>query len=168
MEYFPILAYHKISPEKEFGLTTISPQIFERQINIILESGFTPITFEKLALKNKLPEKPIIISFDDGYESVYNHALPVLEKYNIQAVVYIIAGYIGEINNWESFSLQRKYRHLSKSQIRELSDLNFEIGSHGLSHPYLPALYKIELHDELDTSQKVIEDITGKAGIGYE
>jgi peptidoglycan/xylan/chitin deacetylase (PgdA/CDA1 family) len=167
MKYFPVLAYHKISPEKEIGLTTIRPQVFEQQLQIILESGFTPITFTQLVSGLPVPEKPIILSFDDGYESIYRYALPVLEKYKIKAVVYVLAGYIGEINSWEAFPVQRKQRHLDKNQIREMSDMDIEIGSHGLSHSYLPVLELPELRSELITSRKVVEDITGRNIVSF-
>ena len=63
----PILTYHKVTTKKEFGINNISPDRFETQIRTIIESGYTPITF-KMLLKNdeKIPEKPIIITFDDG------------------------------------------------------------------------------------------------------
>ena len=167
MEYFPVLAYHKISPESEFGLTTISPRIFDEQIQIIIDEKFNPITFIQLASGMPLPPKPIIISFDDGYESLFRYALPILEKYNIKAVIYALAGYIGDMNNWEAFPVQRKSRHLDQNQLREMSDLDHEIGSHGMNHKYLPVLDRAELSSELSTSRQILQDITGRNVVSF-
>ena len=167
LDYFPVLAYHKISPQKEFGLTTINPDIFEKQINIIQQSGFTPITFGELKSQSELPQNPIIITFDDGYESVYQYALPVLIKYNIKVVIYVLSDFIGQINTWEAYKIQRRFRHLSRQQIREMVKLGIEIGSHGKKHLYLPNLNEKKLHDEIMTSKTELSDITGEEIISY-
>ena len=161
LEYFPVLAYHKISPHIEFGLTTIHPEIFEKQLQLIQKSGFKPLTFIDLHANPLLPDKPVIITFDDGYESLYQYALPILKNYGFKAVIYVLSDYIGKINNWEAYKIQRHHRHLNVDQIQELVDSGFEIGSHGKSHNYLPALNNYQLHQELMVSKKEISDITG-------
>jgi peptidoglycan/xylan/chitin deacetylase (PgdA/CDA1 family) len=167
LDYFPVLAYHKISPQKEFGLTTITPAIFEKQIKIIQQSGFTPITFGELKSQSEFPQNPLIITFDDGYESVYRYALPVLVKYNIKVVIYVLSDFIGQINIWEAYKIQRRFRHLSTQQIREMVKLGIEIGSHGKKHSYLPNLNDKELHDEIMISKTKLSDIAGDEIISY-
>ena len=167
LEYFPVLAYHKISPHKEFGLTTIHPEIFEKQLQRIQKSGFITITFLDLLTNPELPDKPIIITFDDGYESLYQYALPILKNYGFKAVIYVLSDYIGKINNWEAYKIQRRYRHLNIDQIQKLVASGFEIGSHGKSHSYLPALNDYQLHQELAVSKKEISDITGRDVISF-
>jgi peptidoglycan/xylan/chitin deacetylase (PgdA/CDA1 family) len=167
LDYFPVLAYHKISPQKEFGLTTITPEIFENQIKIIQQSGFTPLTFGELKSEPQLPQNSIVITFDDGYESVYQYALPVLIKYNIKAVIYVLSDFIGQINTWEAYKIQRRFRHLNTSQIREMVKLGIEIGSHGKNHSYLPYLNKEELRDEIMTSKTNLSAITGEEIVSF-
>ena len=113
----PIITYHKISNQKEFGLTTVSKRQFEIQMKYLKSNGYTSVCFKNLTQEYSLPEKPIIITFDDGYESIYQNAFPILKKYNFMAVVYIITDYIGRFNLWEAAPFQQKFRHLSKDQI---------------------------------------------------
>ena len=162
MNKIPILTYHKISDQREFGLTTVSQAKFKEQIQLIKSEGYSTISFSDL-LKNKhLPEKPIIISFDDGYSSIYENALGILLDYGFKAVVFVISDYIGQLNGWEAVSFQQKHRHLTKDQILELNRQGFEIGSHGKKHKYLPGLNDKALVEEVEGSKKFLEDLTGR------
>ena len=89
----PILMYHNFADEGVLG-TTISAGAFESQIKALHDAGYTAISFDELcdfvfngAL---LPERPLIITIDDGYISVYETAYPILKKYNMKASVFII------------------------------------------------------------------------------
>jgi len=159
----PILTYHKISDHSEFGLTTVSQRNFKEQIHLLKSEGFSTISFNDLLKDAPLPEKPIIVSFDDGYECIHENALEILLKYGFIAVVFVISDYIGQLNGWEAVSFQRKYRHLAKDHILELSRQGFEIGSHGKKHKYLPALNDKALIDEVEGSKRSLEELTGKA-----
>ncbi len=152
----PIIAYHKISDRKEFGLNVLSPAIFRKQIETIADSGFQPITFWDVA-RNKIPPKPIIITFDDGYSCFYENALPVLSEYNFKSVVFLITGYIGKKNTWEPFPGQHNSYHLSLDEIKTIAERGHEIGSHTISHRYLPLLNSVELEMELITSKQNLE-----------
>ena len=158
----PVLAYHKVSPESEFGLTTIHPDEFENQIGYLYSHGYQTVTFRDLpdpALER--PAKPVILMFDDGYESIHRFAVPVLEKYGFHAVIAVITGFIGKFNTWEAFGLQRKHRHLTAGQIKDVHAACHEIASHSVTHPYLPALPLRKAVAEISDSKKVLEDITG-------
>ena len=117
----PILTYHKVTTKKEFGINNISPDRFETQIRTIIESGYTPITF-KMLLKNdeKIPEKPIIITFDDGYQCVYNNIFPIL-LIGIIIGIYILVKKI--TNNGEKI----KYKYSDKTRKHGLPIIRFEI-----------------------------------------
>jgi len=93
--------------------------------------------------------------------------MPILNKYKLKAVVFILAKYIGEYNLWEAYSLQRKYRHLTKSQMREMSLAGIEIGSHGMLHNHLPSADSMNITMELTQSKVIIEEITGKEVISF-
>jgi peptidoglycan/xylan/chitin deacetylase (PgdA/CDA1 family) len=160
-----ILTYHKISYHKDLGLNTITPEIFEKQIQIILSTGFIPVTFKQLE-KNKI-DKPLIITFDDGYESIYSQALPILKKYRIPAVIFIVSDYIGKTNAWESFPRQRSSQHLSKNQLLELQDNGCEIGSHSRFHNYLPTVSNDLLVQEVKYSKSMIEQMCESEVISF-
>ena len=122
----PILMYHYIrdyqdeSDQVGIGLS-VSAQSFATQLDQIIDSGYQTATFKDIA-NNNIAEKPIILTFDDGYSDFYSSAYPELKKRAMKAVVYIIVSNIG------------KDGYLSKEQIIELSREGIEIGSHTLSH----------------------------------
>ena len=89
----PILMYHHLS-EGEGSGDTISAAVFESHMEALGEAGYTAVTFEELRAyvetDAQLPEKPVVITFDDGYESNLTLAAPILEKYGMQATVFAI------------------------------------------------------------------------------
>lgn len=89
----PILMYHHFVDEGNPG-TVISAEMFDKQLAALRDAGFTAISFEELCAfvydGVALPKRPIIITIDDGYMSVYETAFPILRKYNMKATVFII------------------------------------------------------------------------------
>ena len=112
----PIITYHKVSSQKEFGLTTIIPTAFRQQIELLYEQGYNSITFKEFDSGNDLPEKPIIISFDDTYQNVYEYAFPIMKEYNYRGIIFVISDYIGKRNDWEAYSIQRNFFHAQKKR----------------------------------------------------
>jgi peptidoglycan/xylan/chitin deacetylase (PgdA/CDA1 family) len=159
----PILTYHKISDQKEFGLTTVSPDIFKVQLETLKNHKYCLKTFKEIDENNVRAESAVMLTFDDGYESVYLHAFPLMQKFNFKGVVFIITDYIGKKNEWESYPILRKFSHLSKEQIIELHQAGFEIGSHGRRHLFLNNKPDKILKTEIEDSKKLIEDLTGSA-----
>lgn len=97
----PILMYHHITPEAANveNSMTITPERFEEHVSVMIEEGYTPVFLEELIAYveygTKLPQKPICITFDDGYLSNYEYAFPILKKYNAKANIAIIGTSIG-------------------------------------------------------------------------
>lgn len=160
--------YHMISEtehpkEKRYSL---SPKKFERQMQYIKNKEYTPISLDDLQkyLNDKnhiLPEKPIIVTFDDGYMDNYENALPVLKKYDIPAMVFIVTGFIGKTNNWmrsEGYPL----RHLMGwSEIKEIKENGISIGSHTINHYSLSNLDYKEARKEIEESRIYLENKLG-------
>lgn len=157
----PIITYHKISNKKEIGLTTVSQSQFDIQMDYLFSSGYQTVLFQDINTGNKLPDKPIILTFDDGYENVYQNAIPILEKYGFKSVIFVVTEFIGEYNSWEAVPFQQKFRHLSGDQVTYLKDQGHEIASHGKFHRYLPALDYPELKDEIEGSKIYLESLLG-------
>ncbi len=93
----PILLLHDIDDD---GVYSISKKQFEKQMRLIRDAGFNAISFNELyefTLSGKaLPENPIIITFDDGYQSNYDIAYPILKELNMKATIYVIGHSIGK------------------------------------------------------------------------
>lgn len=94
----PILMYHHFGEEEASGVV-ISPEQFESQMKALVEAGYTSVSFREVcdyAINGaRLPEKPVLITIDDGYMSVYESAYPILLKYNIKATVFIVGVFHG-------------------------------------------------------------------------
>lgn len=122
----PILLYHHVAVHQSDTIYYISPYAFEQQMNLLHTWGYTTISVELLARAIKegavLPPKPVLITFDDGSETVYSNAFPIMQKYNFSGTAYIVYNYIGTWN------------YMNSDQIRVLYTSGWEIGSHSLSH----------------------------------
>jgi peptidoglycan/xylan/chitin deacetylase (PgdA/CDA1 family) len=153
----PIITYHKISDQKEFGLTTVPKNQFEDQMAYLKSNGYTSICLKDLRAEVTLPEKPIIITFDDGYENIYHNAVPVLNNCDFKAVIFIVTDYIGRYNAWEAAPFQQKFKHLTEEQILDLKNNGYEIASHGKMHKYLLFLDEDSLMDEIIGSKISLE-----------
>lgn len=99
--YIPVLMYHHFSETKSSS-TTIHPDEFRRQLTYLKSIGYETITdHELLAYMNgdgKLPDKPILITMDDGYESNYQYAYPILKELGMKATIYVIGSQLRENN----------------------------------------------------------------------
>lgn len=162
----PILTYHKIDTQNELGINVISPQNFHDQMRFLNKQGYRTITFRDILIDN-IPEKPVIITFDDGYHSVYEEALPILEKFNFTAVIFIISHFVGKWNTWDANLVKILFRHLNSHQILQMSAYGIEIGSHGVTHKAFTFLNDREIHAELIQSRERIKDICGKEPITF-
>jgi peptidoglycan/xylan/chitin deacetylase (PgdA/CDA1 family) len=160
----PILTYHKIDIQNELGINVVSPQNFYEQMRFLNEQGYQTITFRDILVDN-IPEKPVIITFDDGYSSVYEEALPNLEKFNFTAVIFIITHFVGKWNTWDANLTKTHFRHLNTQQILQLSEYGMEIGSHGMTHRAFTFLNDQIVQTELIKSREKIKDICGKEPI---
>jgi peptidoglycan/xylan/chitin deacetylase (PgdA/CDA1 family) len=167
--HLPILAYHKVDSKKELGITSISPKNFERQINFLKQNGYTSIS--PLSLLNKInpplspiqkwEEKYVLITFDDGYEGIYEYAYPILRKYGFTATIFLTTGYIGSYNKWDA-SPGPRFKHLNWQQIKAMSNYGICFGSHGISHLFMTKHSDKTIRYELETSRKIIEDKLSK------
>lgn len=123
----PVLNYHQIN-DRDHNALTVSSSQFAAQMDYLNKEGYHTITPTELAdaLENGavLPEKPVVITFDDGYLDNYQNAYPVLKQYNQKATIFVISDYVSTYPNY-----------LTWEQIKEMQEsglIDFE--SHTLSH----------------------------------
>ena len=137
----PVLMYHHIQDNVDTSnpsamLHTVSPANFGTQLDTITRQGYTPVTFYNVAA-NCLPEKPVIITLDDGYTDAFTQAFPALKARNMVATFYIPTGLIGTP------------AYMDWSQVDELAAANMELGAHSLTHTNLktasPELQRTEI-----------------------
>jgi len=152
----PVLNYHQINDTEKNALTVNTEQ-FEAQMKYLSENGYTAITPADMldAWENgtQLPEKPVIITFDDGYLDNYNHAFPVLEKYQLKATIFLISDYVNTYPNYLTWS--------AVQDMQQSGLIDFE--SHTLSHEELTKAPDLdEAKHQLTGSKQAIEWNLGK------
>ena len=153
----PILMYHNITEGSEAGDgLNVSEERFKEQMRYLKYYGYNTISFDELyrCFKDEtaLPSNPVIITFDDGYESNYTYAYPILKKYRCKATVFMITDYIGGAG------------FLNADMLREMQASRvFDIQSHGVSHLYeLPQAKEEKMRYEARKSKEVLEDLLKK------
>lgn len=157
--HIPILMYHYIgnNPHTQDTARTklsVSPQQFTEELNYLASQGYTPITLDTLYAiqygKAESPTKPVVLTFDDGYEDFYFNAYPLLRNFGFHAVAFIPTGLINQ-----------KY-FMTWDQIREIQHsglVAFE--GHSVNHVNLTKLTDAELNEELKQSKITLESVTG-------
>lgn len=157
---FPtVLAYHLIDRRPDAGIAWTTPARFEKQIAWLADMGYRSLSLsDYLQHPSAANEKCVVITFDDGYRSLLQYALPILARYHFSATVFVIAGYVGRANAWDVKFFLPRFAHLDWNELRELTAAGWEIGSHSLNHDYLPALTDDELRRDLVDSRKILAE----------
>ena len=147
----PILCYHGVLDDY-WGDASLFVKVaeFEKQMQYLVENDYTPIFTSEIKKANNY-QKPIIITFDDGYKDVYTNAYPILKKYNIKANIYIISGWI----NGDVYMNTNELQEMASSPL-------IEVGSHTVTHKALASLTEDQIEEEVKTSQQQLQEITGK------
>jgi peptidoglycan/xylan/chitin deacetylase (PgdA/CDA1 family) len=149
----PILLYHHIGFSlKDETAYYVSPEAFDQQMSLLYQWGYKTISVELLARAinqgAELPPKPILLTFDDGSETTYDTALPIMQRYGFTGVSYIVYYYLGITH------------YMDVDQIRGLHAAGWEIGSHGLSHRDL-TVRPARQEDEIVQSRRRLEALLG-------
>jgi len=160
-----ILMYHMIAKtnkkiEKRYAL---SPDRFRRQLRYLKYKGYTPISLDDLheyfvRRAISLPQKPVIITFDDGYMDNYENAFPILKEYGFPATVFIISGFVGNTNVWMKGEGYPERPIMGWREIEDMKKGGITIGSHTINHPRLSTLRTEDARAEIDGSKKFLED----------
>jgi peptidoglycan/xylan/chitin deacetylase (PgdA/CDA1 family) len=158
----PILTFHKVDSRFEFGVTRITPGGFRKVIAFLKREGYETVSLETLCDPETVTaRKPIVLTFDDSYESLYDNAFPILQEFGFTATIFVVTGYVGTLNAWDVNLGWILFRHLSWGQLEEFRKASFEIGSHTVHHPDLTRISGEKLRSELEDSKKTIEDRLG-------
>lgn len=147
----PVLMYHAVS-DQTWGLEGLflSPSDMEAQLKYLTENGYDPIFFSDLPHLNQY-KKPVILTFDDGYNNNYTDLYPLLQKYNVKATIFVIPASVGG-----QYSM-------TAAQIKEMSDSGLvSIQSHTQDHKELASLSADQQKQQFAQSQLAIARMTGR------
>jgi peptidoglycan/xylan/chitin deacetylase (PgdA/CDA1 family) len=161
-----VLAYHKVGVDAWETWFSLSEETFVAQLEQLRNAGWQPIdrrTFLRgLDDPASLPPRAALITFDDGYRSVLDTALPLLERFGFPAVVFVPTGFIGGTNDWEDGS-QPQERVCGWDELLELERRGVAVESHGVTHRSLERLGPRSLEHELRASRAVLEERLGRS-----
>lgn len=143
---FTVFMYHHIKPTSEKDDFTVTPEVFEKQVKYLLDKKYTFIGLEDLNAGKKI-KKPVMITFDDGYIDNYKYIFPILKKYNVKAVIFLIAGHIDIAPDY-----------LTWQQVLEMEKSGLaSFGSHGLTHTNIRRMEESLALKELKESKSILE-----------
>lgn len=151
----PILCYHDVtSNNPDNNGLLISPEKFKEQLQYLKYNNYTPITLDELYdyLRNnkEIPEKPVVITFDDGYKGNYEYAYPLLKEFKFPATMFVISNYVGGAD------------FMTTEQLKEMSNNGIEIESHTSKHDDLSKLNETEQVETLKNAKTSLEKIIEK------
>lgn len=165
----PVLMYHAVAtdPDDATRALSVAPEAFAEQMALIAERGLTPVDTAALAAHwrsgRPLPDRPVLITFDDGYEGVHRHALPELTRHGFPATLFVTTGWL----RGPYATGAAPDRMLDWDQVRALADAGVEIGGHTHSHPQLDQLDDHRLRTELIHSKEILSDQLGRTPVSF-
>jgi peptidoglycan/xylan/chitin deacetylase (PgdA/CDA1 family)/glycosyltransferase involved in cell wall biosynthesis len=162
----PVLMYHRVlekEPDRSSHGIWVTAKQFEWQLRSLRRRGFETITFRDyeqfLRGTRQLPHKPIILTFDDGYEDNYTVAFPILQESGYRAVIYAVTDSKRRTNFWDH--PEPCAALLSPAQLEEIQRAGNEIGSHTVTHRNLPSIAPRDARAELINSKTALEQMLG-------
>ena len=156
----PVLVYHSVMPHHpgqtaEQRVLDVDDSVFAAQMRYLVDGGYHVVSFAALvdALEGRgtLPNRAVVITFDDGWENQYRHAFPILRRFGLTATFFVFTTPIGKDD-----------KVMTWPQLRDLQAAGMTIGSHTRTHPALP-WYHAALHNEVAMSRTDIAQHLGRA-----
>ncbi|HXM55082.1 MAG TPA: polysaccharide deacetylase family protein [Candidatus Dormibacteraeota bacterium] len=160
----PILMYHYIrvnpDPNDHLGFDlSVTPDDFARQMDWLAANGYHPIDFDDLRGyllgRAGLPDRPVVLTFDDGYRDLYTTAFPILRAHRFKAVSYVVAGFVNSPVS------------VTAEQVLEMDANGIQIGAHTVSHADLTRLSGADLWHEVYDSKVALEGLLGHAVLDF-
>jgi peptidoglycan/xylan/chitin deacetylase (PgdA/CDA1 family) len=166
-----VLMYHRVGEalndwERRY---CIAPDRFASHMKALQRRGMNPCTVEDfvawLGGQAALPDGAFVLTFDDGFLGVYEHAFPVLSAMGWPATVFLVSGLLGKQDQWTASENPggKTYPLLGLREINEMARAGFSFHSHSRTHPDLRALPRHLLTEELAGARHDLEDLLGRA-----
>ena len=152
--YIPILMYHSIDNNSK---SSVKIKSFTKQMNLMKKLGYKSINLCEIGQYKNCNKKVFIITFDDGYESIYTNALPILKKFNFNGTCFVVYNSINRFSTWSKNNIEHeKMKIMSDDQIKKWLEYGNEIGSHTLDHHDLLQLNEHDSTEQIFKSKEKI------------
>ena len=161
--YVPILMYHFIRvnpvPGDRVGFNlSVTPSDFTAQMDTLYRRGFHTITFDQLFAGINgapLPSNPVILTFDDGFESFASQAVPIMKSYGFVGIDYVVPGFIDRPG------------YMSHAQLSQVVAAGMIIGAHTMDHVCLPRMSYSVARAEIVESRQILQQWTGQPVLDF-
>jgi peptidoglycan/xylan/chitin deacetylase (PgdA/CDA1 family) len=156
--------YHEVSPTPlpAFRRYTVTPRQFARHMRWLAAAGYRAIDMDALVQARRgdgpLPSRPVVITFDDGFQGVAEHAVPVLRAHGFTAVFYLVTGVMGETSRWMGPEVGAELPIMSWATARALANQGFQCAAHTVTHPRLAGLDPARCRAELADARHRLEE----------
>jgi len=167
----PVLMYHEVSPapHPSFRRYTVTVRAFTWQMRWLAARGYQAIDMDALLRartgQGSLPERPVLITFDDGFQGAIDHAVPVLRAQEFTAVFYLVTGLMGKTSRWMLPELGLELPLITWDSARALAAAGFQCGTHTVTHPRLASLEPARCRAELVDARRRLEDELGRPAV---
>lgn len=161
----PVLCYHRIGGPLELGVTRVSRTVFARQMTRLARDGWRTLTLDEYAaprIAHRAPRE-FLLTFDDGYAGLAEHAYPVLRDVGFSATTFLITDFVGRSNTWDARYTWKRLPHLSWETAAHWQERGFAFASHGATHRRLTWLSPAAVGDELGRSREALVRHLGPA-----
>jgi peptidoglycan/xylan/chitin deacetylase (PgdA/CDA1 family) len=166
MTAVPVLCYHAVGrdPSPCIAPLTVTPEALAGHLAAIADAGRTPVTAHELAVARlggrALPERPVVLTFDDGFADTHTVAAPLLAAAGVRVSIYVVTGAVGGRSAGGDPMLTWR-------QVVELAELGHEIGGHSRSHAQLDVLPAGAAFAEVSRCKEQLEGQLGRAVRGF-
>lgn len=156
----PVLLYHVVQPNPDpTNPYQFSLEEFEKHMAYLKENGYRTLTmkqyFNILDGKAAMPEKPILLTFDDNSNDFYPYVYPVLNKYRMKATQFTVSDWVN--GSW----------NMTASEILTVMENGVDIQNHTVTHPFLANLSKEEQYLEIHKATEALKDLTGRTTFAF-
>jgi peptidoglycan/xylan/chitin deacetylase (PgdA/CDA1 family) len=163
-----VLCYHAVSERWPADLA-VTPARLDAQVRFLLARGYRGATFQDAITAPPTP-KTLAVTFDDGFRSTFERGVPVLSRLGVPATIFVVTDLVGAaepmvwpgIDHWLRGPYEAELAPISWSELRQLADAGWEVGSHTSTHPRLTDCDDASLERELRASRTRCEDRLGR------
>lgn len=159
----PILMYHSVADDgpQELAPYRVSIGRFREQLRYLRRHGYHSVTLSEwaaaIAARRSLPGRPVILTFDDGYEDFIDNAWPVLKRAGFSASIFVVTDKVGHSADWD-VGVSQPLRLMNWKQLQRLGEEGVEIGSHSASHADFSAISTSEVRSQGERARAALHD----------
>ena len=164
----PILMYHRVAKQQipGFESDTVTTRLFAAQMRWLAAAGYSTIGLDALIDSRingtRLPNRSVVITFDDGYQDCIESAVPIMQSHRFTATFFLVAGLVGGRSSWLLRTRGYDLPLFDWTAARQLVAEGFTCGAHGMTHAHLTKLDTPACRLELAESKRVLEHHLGR------